>query len=287
MRLRHLRLRLLRIRLLSLARRLVLIQPQQTPLLRRRYAHEDAACFMNPSLLAFSKCRQDSLPCAALQATSGISTKSVLNAVRLIKEPVVLAALWATTLHLDLIQGTSINENWHSWLKTHLPILGGIRTYFLLLILLQWQQMRFNKAVRDKRAGKARPGDDGNGGASGQLNVRREEALRQQIAKAFTAANPAQDIRKAYHQYMAKSYDLDSMSAMGFTKAKPKASSGGTWSEAEIAGMLECLGDLNSGKTSVHTQDPCYFLAHHGLMRQKNASQVRALLRHLEKRYES
>lgn len=217
----------------------------------------------------------------SLQVSSGIASKSVLNAVRLIKEPVVLAALWATTEHLDLIQGTSINENWHSWLRTHLPILGGIRTFFLLLILLSWQQMRFNEAVLDKRAAK-----QSSTGDATMKRDHREQALRQKVAESFAAMGTPVATRMAYHPYMAKAYDLDSMAAMGFTKAKPMASSGGTWSEAEIAGMLECLVDLHSGQAKVHTQDPCYFLAHHGLMRQKNASQVRALLRHLEKRYD-
>lgn len=70
---------------------------------------------------------------------AGIATQAVLEAIELIKKPVVLAALWATTQYLNLIQGTSINVNWHSWLKTHLPVLGGIRTYLMLSMLLQWQ----------------------------------------------------------------------------------------------------------------------------------------------------
>ena len=193
----------------------------------------------------------------------------------------VLAALWATTQHLDLIQGTSINENWHSWLKTHLPILGGIRTYFMLCVLLQWQQMRFNSAVlmRRRQAAKEAQGCRQQHGLS-------EQELRLQIAVAFSDADTVQPTRMAYHEYMHRSYDLQSMAAMGFTRAKPKASSGGKWSEAEIAGMLECLADLHKGEAMIHTQDPCYFVSHHGLLRQKSTAQVRELLRFLERKYE-
>lgn len=216
----------------------------------------------------------------ALQA-AGIASAAVLKAIQLIKKPAVLAALWAITQHLDLIQGTSINENWHSWLKTHLPILGGIRSYFMLDMLLQWQQLRFNSAVLTRRQQAAMEGQRGR-----QQHGIREQDLRQQIAAAFSDQGRTQPTRKAYHHYMQKSYDLQSMAAMGFTRAKPRASSGGKWSEAEIAAMLECLADLHKGEAMIHTQDPCYFLSHHGLLRQKSPSQVRDLLRYLEKRYE-
>ncbi|BDA44319.1 hypothetical protein COCOBI_05-5030 [Coccomyxa sp. Obi] len=36
----------------------------------------------------------------------------------------------------------------------------------------------------------------------------------------------------------------------------------------------------------IHTKDPCYFLSHHGMMRQKSTCQVRDLLRFLEKKYD-
>ncbi len=113
-----------------------------------------------------------------------------------------------------------------------------------------------------------------------------EQELCLQIAAAFSDTDTVQPTRKAYHEYMRKSYDLQSMAAMGFTRAKPKASSGGKWSEAEIAGMLECLADLHKGEAMIHTQDPCYFVSHHGLLRQKSTAQVRELLRFLERKYE-
>lgn len=219
-------------------------------------------------------------PSYALQAP-GIATPTVLKAIDLIKKPVVLAALWATTLHLDLIQGTSINENWHSWLKLHLPILGGIRSYFMMSILLQWQQMMFNNQVLAQRRQVSRLNTDGK-----QRLALREQALRQRIAKAFAEIGTAPSTRKAYHAYMQKSYDMQSMEAMGFTRAKPRASTGGKWSEVEIAGMLECLAKLHDEEEKIHTKDPCYFLSHHGMMRQKSRSQVRDLLRYLEKKYE-
>ena len=204
-----------------------------------------------------------------------------MKAIELIKKPVVLAALWATTQHLDLIQGTSINENWHSWLKTHLPVLGGIRTYFMISMLLQWQQMRFNNAVSARRRRDIGRITDGE-----RQQAQRERLIRQQVACAFAQKGTLSVTRKAYHSYMQKSYDMQSMAAMGFTRAKPRASSGGKWSEAEIAGMLDCLSDLHKGDVSIHTQDPCYFLSHHGMLRQKSTSQVRDLLRYLEKKYE-
>ena len=235
---------------------------------------------MKPKTVRYNALKTD--PAYALQV-AGIATPAVLRAIELIKKPVVLAALWATSLHPDLIQGTSINENWHSWLKLHLPILGSIRSYFMMSILLQWQQMRFNNQVLAQRRQASRLNTDGK-----QRLALREQALRQRIAKriAFAEIGTAPSTRKAYHAYMQKSYNMQSMEAMGFTRAKPRASTGGRWSEAEIAGMLECLARLHNEDEQIHTKDPCYFLSHHGMMRQRSTSQVRDLLRYLEKKYE-
>lgn len=141
--------------------------------------------------------------------------------------------------------------------------------------------MRFNSAVLARR--RQEIGRISNGE---RQQAQRERSIRQLVASAFAKKGTLCLTRKAYHSYMQKSYEMQSMAAMGFTKAKPRASSGGRWSEAEIAAMLDCLSDLQKRDASIHTQDPCCFLSHHGLLKQKSTSQVRDLLRYLEKKYE-
>ena len=50
--------------------------------------------------------------------------------------------------------------------------------------------------------------------------------------------------------------------------------------------MLECLEDLHKLEAMIHTQDPCYLVSHHGLLRQKSTAQVRELLEFFERKYE-
>ena len=81
-------------------------------------------------------------------AREGIVTRKVQDAVNRIKKPVVLQALYANTKHQELTQGTSGNENWHSWVHRTIQVLGGVRGLFTIRIYLEWQMMRFNEAVR-------------------------------------------------------------------------------------------------------------------------------------------
>ena len=55
----------------------------------------------------------------------GIVTGKVKDAVQRIKNPAVTKALFYNTTNPELTQGTSGNENWHSWLRRIIPILGG------------------------------------------------------------------------------------------------------------------------------------------------------------------
>jgi len=92
----------------------------------------------------------------------GIVTQKVREAVGRIKTICLLEALFANTRHPELTQGTSGNENWHSWLKRNIPVLGGVRSFFTLLILLAWQMMRFNEAIetnQKKADDKKKDGD--------------------------------------------------------------------------------------------------------------------------------
>lgn len=211
---------------------------------------------------------------------TGIVTKMVRDAVARIKKEPVLSALVGASKYPEFTQGSSGNENWHSWLKRTIPVLGGLRTYFMLTILLAWAQMRFNEAVLAKRKAK----ETADKKASGELESDREQSLRQEMAAAFKAAATAPSTRRAHHPYMREEHDLTSMKAMGFVQAG-KSSAGSAWSEGEVDTMLQCLADLHSGAEAVHVQDPSYFLAHHGLLRQKTTAQVRALLQYTDRKY--
>jgi len=220
---------------------------------------------------------------SCLQAASeGIVTSKVREAIQRIKSPAVLKALWYNTTHPELTQGTSGNENWHSWLRRRIPILGGVRSFFMLLILLAWQMMRFNEAVerrRSKAAAKASTEKD-----EQKASERRAKDERQAFAAAFQAQSTQHLSRQAYHEGMQITYDLETMQLLGFSEAKPRVCSA-QWSDQEIAAMLQCLADLASGSEAIHTRDPFYYLSHHALLRQKSIEEVRGLLRFVEKHY--
>ena len=75
-------------------------------------------------------------------------TQKVRDASRRIKDRVVLDALWVASEHPELVQGTSQNENWHSWMCSRIPILEGVHGYAMLATLHAWNMMRFNEAVQ-------------------------------------------------------------------------------------------------------------------------------------------
>ena len=198
-----------------------------------------------------------------------------------IKNPVVSQALWACNRHAGLVQGTSINENWHSWLARMIPILGGVRTFFMLCCLLTWQVYCFNQAVRRNKQAAMEPKRKGL-----RSHQPKEQALHQEFARAYNS-NSAERAshRKRHQQSMHKSYDLQSMRAMGFQLAKPRAQAGSGWSQQDINAMLDCLSRLDKGEEAIHTQDPHYWLAHHDMLRSKSPKQVQNMLRYLETVY--
>ena len=196
----------------------------------------------------------------------------------------MLKALWFNTTHPELTQGTSGNENWHSWLKEHIPIKGGVRSYFLPLILLAWQMMRFNERVRQRRLKAAAKASTEKSKQTASEKRAREE--RQAFAAAFQAHSHQHTSRQAYHEWMQITYDLETMQLLGFSEAKPRAQSS-QWSDEEIAAMLQCLADLASGSEAIHTRDFFYYISHHALLRQKSTEEVRGLLRFVEKHYSS
>ena len=198
-----------------------------------------------------------------------------------IKNPVVSQALWACCRHPGLVQGTSINENWHSWLARMVPILGGVRTFFMLCCLLTWQVYRFNQSVQRSKQAALEPKRKGP-----RSHLPQERALRQEFARVYSSSSMDQaSHRKRYQQSMHKSYDLQSMRAMGFQLAKPRAQAGNDWSQQEINALLESLSRLDKGEEAIHTGDPHYWLSHHGMLRSKSTKQVQHMLRYLETVY--
>ena len=218
-------------------------------------------------------------------------TPKVRDALRRIQNRVVLDALWVACEHPELVQGTSTNENWHSWLRSRIPILGGVRGYAMLVIFLTWNMMRFNEAVQAKQDAAAlrRPRSEQPAEASAKPDraALREKGLRRRFAHAFSRGTMQPSTRRAYDPQMSESYDLDTMKTLGFVEAKPQAAQGAAWSEEEVSAMLQCLADLHTGEDAIHTQDPFYFLAHHALLRQKSPAQVKRMLQYLDEKYRS
>lgn len=212
----------------------------------------------------------------------GIATRKVQEAVNRIKKPVVLEALYANTKHEELTQGTSGNENWHSWVRRTIQILGGIRGLFMILMYLEWQMMRFNEAVRRNR----QKVEDRSTAAEGRAKAqdRQHLACKQAFAAALCEEQAGHRSRKAYHPWMQTSYDLEMMKAMGFSEAKPR-SGPSRWSDAEVTAMLECLRGLATGDEGIHTKNPFYFVSHHSLLRMKSPDQVKALLSYVDRHY--
>ena len=63
----------------------------------------------------------------------------------------MLDALVTHTMHRELTQGMSGNENWHPWRRRTIAILGGMRGLATIQDSLAWQMMRFNEAIRAAR----------------------------------------------------------------------------------------------------------------------------------------
>lgn len=207
----------------------------------------------------------------------GIVTRKVQEAANRIKKPVVLEALYANTKHQELAQGTSGNENWHSWVRRTIQILGGVRGLFMIRIFLEWQMMRFNEAVSRNRQKAEDKSTVAEGGMQAKAQDRQYLACKQTFAAALCVEQAGHRSRRAYHSWMQTSYDLGMMKAMGFCEAKPR-SGPSTWSDAEVTAMLEALRGLATGDEGIHTRDPFYYVSHHSLLRQKSPDQVKALL---------
>ena len=110
--------------------------------------------------------------------------------------------------------------------------------------------------------------------------------MRQEFARAYNSSSiDRASHRKRHQQSMRKSYNLQSMRAMGFQSAKPRAQAGSEWSQTDINALLEALSRLEKGEEAIHTSDPHYWLAHHGLLRSKSPKQVQSMLRYLETVY--
>ena len=78
------------------------------------------------SCVTINKCLEASWHSIAGIVRGRHRTRKVQEAVNRIKKPVVLEALYTSTKHSELTQGTSGNENWHSWVRRTIPILGVI-----------------------------------------------------------------------------------------------------------------------------------------------------------------
>lgn len=218
------------------------------------------------------------------RSKEGIATNKVREAINRIKRPAVLNALFANTLHKELTQGTSGNENWYSWLRRTIAILGGMRGLAMIQMFLAWQMMRFNEAIKAARQKSAQK----SAASSGTMQLKAQDkqllACKQAFASALCGERSERRSRQAYHAWMHTSYDLEMLRAMDFSEAKPRYSSS-RWSDEEVAAMLECLRGLASGAEAIHTADPFYFISHHTLLRQKTPDQVKALLSYVDKHY--
>lgn len=64
------------------------------------------------------------------------------------------------------------------------------------------------------------------------------------------------------------------MQLLGFSEARPRVRSA-QWSVEEVAAMLQCLADLAISSEDIHTNDPFYFISHHGLLRTNSVEEVR------------
>ena len=225
---------------------------------------------------------------AALQEVTreGIATRKVQDAVNRIKKPVVLEALYANTRHAELTQGTSGNENWHSWVRRTIQILGGVRGLFMMRIYLKWQMMRFNEAVGRAREKAQLKRTAAEGSMQPKTQDRQLLACKQAFAAALCEEQAGHRSRRAYHSHMQTSYDLGMLRAMGFSEAKPR-SGPSLWSDGEVTAMLEALRGMATGEEGVHTRDPFYYISHHTLLRQKSPDQVKALLRYVDRHYSS
>lgn len=101
-----------------------------------------------------------------------------------------------------------------------IPILGGGRSYFMLLILLAWQILRFNEAVQKQRVKAALRAFTGE--EEQKASNRRAHEHNQSFAAASQAQRSRCAARQAYQAWMHTSYDVEMRQLMGFLEAKPR-----------------------------------------------------------------
>lgn len=108
--------------------------------------------------------------------------------------------------------------------------------------------MRFNSAVLARRRQEIGRISDGE-----RQQAQRERSIRQLVASAFAKKGTLRLTRKAYHSYMQKSYDMQSMATMGFTKAKPRAS---LEANGQKQRLQQCLTAFQIFKTGMPRSTP-------------------------------
>jgi hypothetical protein len=193
--------------------------------------------------------------------------------VRRLLHTKMLESLFQLHKYLDWIQGTSPNENFHSYLRAHLVISGGGRGYNLLWIFLCIVAKRFNEGVQRNVHKKRRH--------ASIVGSAMAAALRRGVAPA-AGARRERALRTAWHAYMDVERTLETLEAEGFKRRKAEV--GPTLGDQELEQLYQGFLRLVADEEVIHTQDPYYYIAHHIAERTLTPFEVQQLLKIIEKR---
>lgn len=204
-------------------------------------------------------------------------TKDVHHALGQLCEDKLLESLLAIRDYPDMVQGTSPNENSHSYLKSRIRITGGSRSYQVVKIAAKLQQVSFTEAVehnaraRTLRGGAAREGKE-------------MRALANALLSGYTAGPAARKraLRTPWSDDMEEKYSANQLIAMGFRPVKARLSEQSLTDE-DCARLFAGLQRLLTLDEFVHTQDPYYYVAHHIAERTLTTRECRRLFRYIER----
>lgn len=191
----------------------------------------------------------------------------------------MLAALFAVSHpeNRQFVQGTSLNESWHSFLRNKIPVKGGVISFDCLEIFLKISQMDFNRSIENNRISRER--------------VQKDAAIIAYMARNIQFGMHGVCVkgsRKKWSKKMGEGLRYENLLRMEFVAKHRVADESGIsevhWTDTEEANLCDFLRRFSESR-EIHTADPYYYISHHVLNRSKTVDDVKRKIRELKTRF--
>lgn len=197
--------------------------------------------------------------------------KKVRQAVKNITEQQNLEALYSAKQFPDFIQGTSPNENWHSFLRRYVKVQGGSRSLSLLEMFLERTRMYYNLAVSQNKNSKGSSRKD----KDGQLLNLRTMVAGVLLQEGLPLQTP---IRRAWRDDMLVRHTVEDMEQLGFRPKRGFGESSKDWTAEDLQKLHQGMVRLVQEQEQIHTRDPYYWVAHYILEDRYSVRAVKGML---------